>query len=702
LQCKSNHSTYNPYNMKYYFTLLTLIVACMTAKAVDVRTAVIEYYQRCPQEKIFVHTDKDQYVAGDTVWFRAHLVDAMTLQEQCPSRYVYVELYDSNMSMLERHMVKCDSLGVFANALSLSSKLPTGSYTLMAYTQWMQNFSNRQFFYKRITVAEKDAKSVASTDDATYVSNSPVVSNAANAITLSQRNEHLQIQYQPQENEDLSSLALAIYGSGNIVVVESLRDKPVTFIEKELCCGTVNIAVVNKNSGAVVAERLAFIKGAGLPEVSLALSEGSGKEKSVSIAVTNCEGMPLDGDFSVSITDADIVKKDTTQQDIAAYLLAGSELEPLSRSFLDAWGSFSTNDVAKLDNIIAQQGVKRFSCADVINGNLPQLKYYIQRDQRISGTVQGTLGKKLKTPHILLLNPVTGALDRYELPSDTHFNLTDMDFPENTTFLLEANRRNDSKSLIELKLDERVFPEAYSVKPTANKKLLSDDFLKYQHLQAASYSLHGMNYLDEVEVKGHKKTEDETQKAFASLSYVKKNDGPIVIQDMKQWLRSKGLFTGKIGSPVVYIDGFLSDKNELFLIHPEHVLSMYYYDSNSVAVTSKGKWIGANNGNGVLIVETSLSKENVMDHPLAVKEIRPLGYMPATGAAGCNAPMKEGQTDRRTTLLWQPYVKLSEAGKATLQFYPSDTSKKYRVTIQGVTSNGQVISKVVERSSVEL
>lgn len=683
--------------MRKLVTLLILFVACMMAKAVDVRTAIVDYYQRCPQEKIFVHTDKDQYVAGDTVWFRAHLVDAMTLQKQCPSRYVYVELYDNNMSMLERHMVKCDSLGVFANALSLSPKLPTGCYTLMAYTQWMQNFSNRQFFYKRITVAEKDAKSVATTDDATYVSNSPVVSNIANAITLSQRNEHLQIQYQPQDNEDLSSLALAIYGSGNLVVVDALTDKPVTFFEKELCCGTVNIAVLNKNTGAVVAERLAFIKGAGLPDVSLALSEGSGKEKCVAIAVTNCEGMPLDGDFSVSITDADIVKQDTTQQDIAAYLLAGSELEPLNRSFLDAWGSFSTNDVAKLDNIIAQQGTKRFSCADVINGNLPQLKYDIQRDQRISGTVQGTLGQKLKTPHILLLNPVTGALDRYELPSNTHFNLTDMDFPENTTFMLEANRRNDSKSLIELKLDERVFPEAYSVKPTANKQLLSDDFLKYQHLQAASYSLHGMNYLDEVEVKGQKKNGNETQEAFASRSFVRDRDNAMTRYKLKQWLHiNKSRWAGK---PVVYIDGYLSDMKDLYDIDPHYILSMYYYDSYAGAVSSGGKVIGnANNGNGVLVIETSMLKNTAAEHPLAVKEIHPLGYMPATGAAGCNTPMKEGQTDRRTTLLWQPYVKLSEAGKATLQFYPSGTSKKYRVTIQGVTSNGQVISKVFETS----
>ena len=31
-----------------------------------------------PQEKLYLHTDKSAYIAGDTIWFRAHVVDAAT------------------------------------------------------------------------------------------------------------------------------------------------------------------------------------------------------------------------------------------------------------------------------------------------------------------------------------------------------------------------------------------------------------------------------------------------------------------------------------------------------------------------------------------------------------------------------------------------------------------------------------------------
>ena len=45
-----------------------------------------------PQEKIYVHTDRSSYHAGDTIWLRAHLVDASTHQSTTQSRYVSTTL----------------------------------------------------------------------------------------------------------------------------------------------------------------------------------------------------------------------------------------------------------------------------------------------------------------------------------------------------------------------------------------------------------------------------------------------------------------------------------------------------------------------------------------------------------------------------------------------------------------------------------
>lgn len=102
-----------------------------------------------------MHTDKPYYVAGDTLWFRAHLVDAVTHTPISRSRYINMELLDNATdTLVQRAIIRCDSDGVFANALILPRNLHRGTYTLAAYTQWMRNFSAEHFFYKQISVVD--------------------------------------------------------------------------------------------------------------------------------------------------------------------------------------------------------------------------------------------------------------------------------------------------------------------------------------------------------------------------------------------------------------------------------------------------------------------------------------------------------------------------------------------------------------------
>lgn len=684
--------------MRTLLTALLAVIATTTTKAIDIKSAIAEYYKKFPQEKIFIHTDKDQYMAGDTVWFRAHLVDAMTMTERSESKFVYVELYDSNMSLVDRHMVKADSLGVFANALRLSPQMATGAYTLMAYTTWMQNFPNRRFFYKRLIIAEKDARDIAPAQDVTYVGGNELpVSDVNMDIKLSQRNEFLQVQYEHSEGVSPADLSLAIFGSGNIIVVDSLTDKPVTFRQQDLFSGAVNIAVVNRNTGAVVAERLAFIKGAGLPNVAVNINQNDSKAKTLDISIKNIMGAPLTGDFSISVTDADVVERDSTQQDIATYLLLGSELEPLQDG--SEWNFGSAASAVKQDIILSQQTDMRFNLSDMLNGTLPTLTYDIQRDQRISGTVQGSLRKKLKTPRITLFNPAGGEMNTYELPYNSHFNLTDMDFTDGATFIVEATRHTGSNTLVKLELDEPSRPTPYAIKARAHSNLLTDDFLKYERMHAAINGINEINYLEEIEVKGHKTSKDEGQRGFSVRpNYDRDTDGPTMYNDMRAWLLAMGY--PRRTNVIIYIDEIRSSYEELLRLDPKNVKSIHNFDSYTDLVNDfyepKKSYLNTPVGGFFISVVTRNYKPSVSDNPLAIQAISPLGYMPPVSTAAFDTPREEGAPDVRTTLYWSPYVKLTDDGEASVTFYPTDTSKRYRVTLQGVTTTGQIISKEIE------
>lgn len=103
------------------------------------------------QEKVYLHTDRSHYVAGEYIWFRAFRTDASTHQPSLYSRFVYVELYDARDRLVNRIKVM-ERDGVFDGSLPLDPYLPAGRYTLQAYTYWMQNFDESFYFRKEITV----------------------------------------------------------------------------------------------------------------------------------------------------------------------------------------------------------------------------------------------------------------------------------------------------------------------------------------------------------------------------------------------------------------------------------------------------------------------------------------------------------------------------------------------------------------------
>lgn len=134
--------------------LIHIIILCHCRAFCQTYKDILDYYAKVPQEKLFVHTDKDYYIAGDTMWFRIHTIDAATNRPICRSKFVYLELHDNNGSLVNRIKIKADSDSVFANMMPIDSSLPANNYTLYAYTQWMTNFDSDMFFKKQIHIVD--------------------------------------------------------------------------------------------------------------------------------------------------------------------------------------------------------------------------------------------------------------------------------------------------------------------------------------------------------------------------------------------------------------------------------------------------------------------------------------------------------------------------------------------------------------------
>ena len=81
-----------------------------------------------------------------------------------------------------------------------------------------------------------------------------------------------------------------------------------------------------------------------------------------------------------------------------------------------------------------------------------------------------------------------------------------------------------------------------------------------------------------------------------------------------------------------------------------------------------------------------------------VEFVSPLGYQtPAEFYAPAYATEKARRSmvpDYRTTLYWNPTVKLDDTGQATVEFYTSDAPADYDITIEGITQTGKIVRTV--------
>lgn len=103
------------------------------------------------QEKLFMHTDKSFYVAGEPLWFKLYYMESASHKLLDISKIAYVEVLDkTNKPQLQAKIAleKGEGMGSFILPISLRS----GSYTIRAYTNWMKNFGAAAFFEKGVTV----------------------------------------------------------------------------------------------------------------------------------------------------------------------------------------------------------------------------------------------------------------------------------------------------------------------------------------------------------------------------------------------------------------------------------------------------------------------------------------------------------------------------------------------------------------------
>jgi len=106
---------------------------------------LISKFKMLPQEHIFLHYNTDVLFTGERFFYSVYCQNAKENSFSELSQVVYIELISENGKSILKQKVHLDE-GRGSGDFFISGEQRTGSYKLLAYTNWMKNYGIASFF----------------------------------------------------------------------------------------------------------------------------------------------------------------------------------------------------------------------------------------------------------------------------------------------------------------------------------------------------------------------------------------------------------------------------------------------------------------------------------------------------------------------------------------------------------------------------
>ena len=106
---------------------------------------ILTFNKVFPQEKVYLHFDNTGYFMGETIWFKAYVVNPVNNRPNELSRVLYAELVSPEGRVLQTQKLKIID-GQCNGQFSLAELLHPGFYEVRAYTALMLNWDSSTIF----------------------------------------------------------------------------------------------------------------------------------------------------------------------------------------------------------------------------------------------------------------------------------------------------------------------------------------------------------------------------------------------------------------------------------------------------------------------------------------------------------------------------------------------------------------------------
>ncbi|MEZ5038484.1 MAG: TonB-dependent receptor plug domain-containing protein [Saprospiraceae bacterium] len=790
------------------------------------------------QEKVYLHLDKPYYASGESVWFKAYLVDASFHRPLNASASLWVDIIDSKGAVVTHQLLAIQGDGYAYGDVKIDSRFLAGKYRIRAYTDRMTHFDPAFFFSQEIDIFDQQADwakqekgddfelqffpeggdlvadlssqlafkavdeqgngiEVTGTikdDKGVAVGKIEAFHQGMNSLIFqpkSGRKYHAEVSYKgktkrfdlpvilkegyamsvrnkPDKNISIRILASPEKENTEVYLIGqvrgyvyykgkgTLKNRLLDFeLPKQLFPSGILQLTLMDAQGRAYAERLTFIMEDAPLQITIKPNKRSYSSRApitLHLTVKDEHGKPVQGHFSVAVTDAVQVTLPEYPDQITNYLLLSSDLKggvEMAGSYLDS--SLPTT-ARRLDLLMLTNGWRRFSWQQILGTEKIGEEPPFQQGISVCGQLRDADVVKYKETDLALVSMGAGAgFHTTRANANGRFCFEDLYFQDTSYLLVQVMGQKGKTVNLEVDFDAATWPatnDHRNIEAKVEKAAVANYLAVMEKRQEEATVLNG-DYvlLDEVVVLGNKispkpaeslhgqgaadvilKMDEQYQNHPNVLSVMNgKVPGLQIIDDgFNAVIRMTGstndplvLFDGlpvnqqSIAAPPVPVEeGGRENEGGLSLEGIANVAAnrtedkaLYQFlrsltpntiDRIEVLKGANAAIYGVRGGNGVIAIYSKAPQANPQK---ALKGQQYPGYYTArtfyTPTYNSDKDVLQ-RKDRRATIYWNPAVETDQEGNAQLLFYNTDIAPSFNVVVEGLTANGQLGSAVLK------
>ena len=527
-------------------------------------------------------------------------------------------------------------------------------------------------------------------------------------ISIAMSHYKQEIRYEIQKTEATEwpqKLFLLAHTRGKLAILQPINPKR-TFgkMNDSLFTEGITHFMLIDEQGNALSERLIFVPDHKPNQWQITADQptyGKREKVSLQIAAKDSEGNPVEGTFSVSITDRKSIQPDSLADNILSNLLLTSDLKGYVEDPAYYFLNQDARTLRSIDYLMMTHGWRRHKMENVLRTPSLNFTNYIEKGQTISGRIMGFFGANVKKGPICVLAPKYNIIATTETDEKGQF-IVNTSFRDSTTFLVQARTKKGFAG-VDILMDPPQYPVATHKAPYFNgATTFMEDYL--MNTRDQYYMEGGMCVYNLKEVTVTAKRERPSSKSI----YTGGINTYTVEEDRLQGYGQTAFDAASRLPSVTITNGseiHIRNNSEPAIIVIDDIV---YEDASDILkdiqvsdMSSISLLRGADavilgpRASGGAVVITLKDPRNLPARPAqGIITYTPLGYSESVEFyhPTYDTPEKKNaqRSDFRSTVYWNPELRLDAEGKATIEYYTPDSTAPEDIIIEGVDKNGKV------------